>query len=79
VARLPCTNLRATALVKLVYFLSDTHIGDLVETVRHKDRIIAPETLTGMFRPLSFLNPINLGYVALLQSGAAEVSFTVWV
>jgi len=64
------------------WFLSDTHISDLVEKVGQKDQIIARETRTGMyyahkffrlstpkdvlrFKPLSLLNRIRLGYVAL--------------
>jgi protoporphyrinogen oxidase len=64
------------------WFLSDTHISDLVAKVGNKDQIIPRETRTGMyyahkffrlstpkdvlqFKPLSFLNRIRLGYVAL--------------
>jgi protoporphyrinogen oxidase len=64
------------------WFLSDTHISDLVAKVGNKDQIIPRETRTGMyyahkllrlstpkdvlnFKPLSFLNRLRLGYVAL--------------
>jgi protoporphyrinogen oxidase len=64
------------------WFLSDTHISDLVAKVGNKDQIIPRETRTGMyyahqffrlstpkdvlqFKPLSLLNRVRLGYVAL--------------
>jgi protoporphyrinogen oxidase len=64
------------------WFLSDTHINELVAKVGNKDQIIPRETRTGMyyahkffrlstpkdvlqFKPLSLLNRIRLGYVAL--------------
>ena len=64
------------------WFLSDTHINDLVAKVGQEKQIIPRETRTGMyyahkffrlstpkdvltFKPLSFLNRIRLGYVAL--------------
>jgi protoporphyrinogen oxidase len=64
------------------WFVSDTHISDLVAKVGNKDQIIPRETRTGMFyahqffrlstpkdvlqfKPLSLINRVRLGYVAL--------------